>query len=1056
MSTVRSSRRWWRAAASTPVGRPRARGGSLRAGPRPVARAAVRRARGVGGRAPRGQPGSNELRLAVVEDLLQARLDTGDHRGVAAGATVAAGEEPFRERRWEILALAQYRGGRQADALASIRTARRMLGNELGLDPGSDLVVLERSILSQDPSLAGERDLLVPSARVPLEGPVVVRRRGPGRVLRALGRDRRRLWQRLERHPLLVLTGPSGSGKSSLMLAGLAPALVRRGLAVVAFTPGVDPAVAMSTARLGVPGDPILLIDQFEETFTLAGPASDPAAWLAELASYAESRSPVAVTLRADQMAHLTRVPGLRPDGGAGRPAGRTAPGAGPAGGHRGAGAPRGVAPGARPGRPVDPGHRGTTRRSAPPSHALVETWQRRDRGLLTVEGYVDSGGLRGAVAASADRLYESLSDAERVQLRRVMLRMVSLSDAGEPVRSSLPASAVADDPARLPDPGPLGPRPAGHHGPAVVRAGARGARPGLAPAAVLARRERARSNSSSATSRRRPTGWDALGRPDSELYRGARLQSATEWLARDDADPTPLEREFLATSQARADDARLATERQIRHERRQNRRLRVLLAGVAALLLVAAGIGAVALDRGRDAARDRDLAEQASEAAAHEALVGRSLTLRSTNRSVAALLAVQAFRPDRTTCPSRRSSPPSPRPRGSSAIGTSRATTGSTPQGSRAPRAPSSPGTSGHLGLLSITTGTLTHPFGAPLPRRLDYSVLRVSKDGEPGGPAALHAARPRPVRQPRVARATATAGAAPAWWSTTSRRANGCSVRSRCRSAAGTWPSATTGTWWRSRAGTTGTWRPTTSPPVARLGRLAGLPRPAASSCGGTPPPWPSTPPATSTWARWPGPSARSTRGRSRCSGPSRRRGCPPTWVSWSRSRTPRRAGTTCSSPPATRPCSPSTSRRAVGAGSRTCVAELFSRAVSVLRRRSRGTPRIYCGNHFGQVEERDLATGQQTGLRLDPQLGSVGDLVAVRAPRISWGSPPVRRRTPAGGSTARTWSRGCASEDGRGTHRLRPVGVLPRGGGACTQTWPDDGTGVARRRSRSPPTS
>ena len=94
----------------------------------------------------------NELRLAVVEDLLQARLDAGDHRGVAAAATVAAGEEPFRERRWAILALAQYRGGRQADALASIRTARRMLGSELGLDPGSDLVVLEHSILSQDPS----------------------------------------------------------------------------------------------------------------------------------------------------------------------------------------------------------------------------------------------------------------------------------------------------------------------------------------------------------------------------------------------------------------------------------------------------------------------------------------------------------------------------------------------------------------------------------------------------------------------------------------------------------------------------------------------------------------------------------------------------------------------------------------------------------------------------------------------------------------------------------------------------------------------------------------
>ncbi len=77
-----------------------------------------------------------QLRLSAEEDLLQARLDAGDHQAVAADATVLTGQQPFRERRWALLAIAQYRSGRQADALASIRAARRALGQELGLDPG--------------------------------------------------------------------------------------------------------------------------------------------------------------------------------------------------------------------------------------------------------------------------------------------------------------------------------------------------------------------------------------------------------------------------------------------------------------------------------------------------------------------------------------------------------------------------------------------------------------------------------------------------------------------------------------------------------------------------------------------------------------------------------------------------------------------------------------------------------------------------------------------------------------------------------------------------------
>ena len=115
-----------------------------------------------------------------------------------------------------------------------------------------------------------------------------------------------------------------------------------------------------------------------------------------------------------------------------------------------------------------------------------------------------------------------------------------------------------------------------------------------------------------------------------------------------------------------------------------------------------------------------------------------------------------------------------------------------------------------------------------------------------------------------------------------------------------------------------------------------------------------------------------------------------------------------------------------------------------------------RVYCGNHFGQVEERDLATGQQTGVRLDPQLGSVGDLVGAGADgvRSSWGSPPVRRRTPAGGSTARTWSRGCASKVP--WHPSATTPPVPTSWWRASSAHQPEG-GTARTASwRSPPAS
>ena len=77
-----------------------------------------------------------ELRRTAEEDWLDARLAAGDHRQVAAEAEAMVNAEPLRERRWAILALAQYRCARQADALRSLARARHVLVEQLGLSPG--------------------------------------------------------------------------------------------------------------------------------------------------------------------------------------------------------------------------------------------------------------------------------------------------------------------------------------------------------------------------------------------------------------------------------------------------------------------------------------------------------------------------------------------------------------------------------------------------------------------------------------------------------------------------------------------------------------------------------------------------------------------------------------------------------------------------------------------------------------------------------------------------------------------------------------------------------
>ncbi len=96
----------------------------------------------------------NELRLAVLENRIDADLEAGNHNGIVGELETLITENPLRERLRGQLILALYRSGRQAEALEVYRETRRVLADELGLEPSPELRELERAILQQDPALA--------------------------------------------------------------------------------------------------------------------------------------------------------------------------------------------------------------------------------------------------------------------------------------------------------------------------------------------------------------------------------------------------------------------------------------------------------------------------------------------------------------------------------------------------------------------------------------------------------------------------------------------------------------------------------------------------------------------------------------------------------------------------------------------------------------------------------------------------------------------------------------------------------------------------------------
>ena len=151
-------------------------------------------------------------RVTLVETQFSARLRLGDAGDLIGELEAAVRSSPFQEDLWALLITAQYRAGRQADALASYQRVRRQLADELGLEPGRQLQDLEQRILTQDASLG------VPDLPARARSTVATPGNLPSLTPELVGRESEiaALCERIATKRLIEIVGPGGIGKTAV------------------------------------------------------------------------------------------------------------------------------------------------------------------------------------------------------------------------------------------------------------------------------------------------------------------------------------------------------------------------------------------------------------------------------------------------------------------------------------------------------------------------------------------------------------------------------------------------------------------------------------------------------------------------------------------------------------------------------------------------------------------------------------------------------------------------------------------------------------------------
>ena len=180
----------------------------------------------------------DELTLVAIESRAGADLGLGRHGELAGELEALCRDHPLRERLWELLILALYRSGRQAEALRAYTEIRDRLAGELGIDSGPALRELQARILAQDPSLAPASAPASPAPAQVVAPPKAAGHPGESLVPAPLletklyvSRSRRglvprpRLSERLDRgiaSKLMLVSAPAGFGKTTLLTEWLA------------------------------------------------------------------------------------------------------------------------------------------------------------------------------------------------------------------------------------------------------------------------------------------------------------------------------------------------------------------------------------------------------------------------------------------------------------------------------------------------------------------------------------------------------------------------------------------------------------------------------------------------------------------------------------------------------------------------------------------------------------------------------------------------------------------------------------------------------------------
>ncbi len=653
----------------------------------------------------------NRLAMKALREISAGLADLGQFEMALPYAWRQVSLEPWQEEaHQQVMRLLALNGQRSA-ALAHYEQCRKTLQAELGVEPGAETAALAEAIRAGD--LAGIQEMSFPLI-TPASLELVPPEPGPppfkglqffdeadagiffGRqalTSRLVGylseMAARSSGEKMDKpYFVLAVVGASGSGKSSVVRAGLVPVLKRitslpdgqqppqgsAGWFYHIFTPTAHPLESLAgglSRDAGPAAKRLLVIDQFEELFTLCRSEDERVAFLDQLMSASVGGDVrVVIVLRADFYAHCARYPRLRealsarqvfigPMSAAELRQAIEEPAR--LGGWE-------IAPGlvdlilrdvgASQEHPPEPG--------ALPllEHALLETWERRRGRTLTLQGYADAGGVQGAIAHTAESVFLKLTPEQQALARRIFLRLTELGEGTQDTRRRAAISELVSSTGEALEVESLLKELADARLITLSEGVAEVAHEALIREWPLLRAWLSEDRESLRLHRRLAAAaqdWENLSRDGGVLYRGAPLAQALEWVAQPGhaVELNALEQEFLGASQAQAEgEARQREEQRQREldaaqtlaetERKSARRLRTRNRAITGVGAVALALAAVAGIFGYNSNRNAITADQQRNAAQQEASTRATAEARAQaeaqSRSTAEANAIQSY----------------------------------------------------------------------------------------------------------------------------------------------------------------------------------------------------------------------------------------------------------------------------------------------------------------------------------------------------------------------------------------------------------------------------